>query len=165
MVLHVLQARQVRHAQGELASSAAARMGSAAFFAPETRISPESGTPPWIDSFCMGRSREPAGPARRIGSAAGPLLGGQGLHRERVDLLAHALAQRRVDQLVPAHAGKPREGRAHDERLEMRPVVAADLDVRAGEPRRIDSSMDLLSAMAASVPQLVSGTQQAQGQP
>src|SRR5689334_20769063 len=105
-------------------SSAAAMIGSAAFFAPATRISPDSGTPPWMESLCMEEVRP--------SSARCPFLGGKGLHRQRVDLLAHALAERRVHQLVALHATEPREFGAHDDRLEMR-AVAAHLEVRARE--------------------------------
>ena len=45
------------------ASSVAARIGSAAFLAPEMRTSPSSGTPPWICS--LSTTRIPARPARR----------------------------------------------------------------------------------------------------
>ena len=38
---------------GSSASSAPARMGSVAFFAPEMRTSPSRGTPPWICSLSM----------------------------------------------------------------------------------------------------------------
>ena len=39
---------------GDSERRAAANAGSAAFFAPATRISPESGAPPWMESFCLG---------------------------------------------------------------------------------------------------------------
>src|SRR5204863_3902699 len=68
-------------------SSAAQRIGSAAFFAPEIRISPSRRCPPSIFSL-----------------SSAPLLGSQGLHRQRVDLLAHAVAERGVDLLVALHA-------------------------------------------------------------
>ncbi len=48
---------------GPSASSVAARMGSAAFFAPEIRTSPSSGRPPVICSLSMF-NRDPARPAR-----------------------------------------------------------------------------------------------------
>src|SRR5689334_21735095 len=83
---------------GSGVSRAAVRIGSAAFFAPATRTSPESGVPPWMESFCMSW-----GPRDRpVSSARGPLVRGKGLHGQRVDLLAHAVAERGVDQLVAA---------------------------------------------------------------
>ncbi len=131
---------------GAAVSSAAAMMGSAAFFAPATRTSPESGVPPWMDSFCMVTVK-----ARRGGqgssSARRPFVRGQGLHGQRVDLLAHAVAERRVDELVAAHAAQAREVGAHDDGLEMR-AVAAHLDMGDGRPARIDASMEPGSTMA-----------------
>src|SRR3954464_10158538 len=84
-------------------SSAAHMIGSAAFFAPEMRTSPSSGRPPRIRSL----------------SICPPLLGRERAHGEGVDLLAHALAKRRVDQLVPLHAVAAGELRRNDQRLEM----------------------------------------------
>src|SRR5437870_2503750 len=106
---------------GAAVSSAAARIGSAAFFAPATRTSPESGTPPWMESFCMGGN-----------SARGPFLGRIGPHGQGVDFGAHALCERGEDELVLGDAREAGEGRAHDHRLEMR-AIAAHLEVRAGE--------------------------------
>ena len=77
-------------ASGFAVSSAAHMIGSAAFFAPETRTSPSSGRPPVIACQLIHRLL--------------PLLGRERLHRQRVDLLAHALAERRVDELVALHA-------------------------------------------------------------
>ena len=62
-----------------------------------------------------------------------PLRGRQRLHRQRVDLLAHAVAERGVDELVLLDARQARERVRDDHRLEMR-AVAAHLDVLAGEP-------------------------------
>ncbi len=50
---HVLQVRDVRDVTGSSGSSAAARIGSAAFLAPDMRTSPSSGTPPRICSLSM----------------------------------------------------------------------------------------------------------------
>src|SRR5882672_3842066 len=71
--------------------SAAHMIGSAAFFAPETRTSPSSGRPPRMRSLSTGA----------------PFLRGERAHGERVDLLAHALAERGIDQLVALHAVAP----------------------------------------------------------
>src|SRR5512141_2729753 len=80
---------------GSAVSSAAARIGSAAFFAPATRTSPASGVPPWMESFCMSRH---APPGAVLMSARRPLFRGEGLHRQRVDLFLHAIAERGVDE-------------------------------------------------------------------
>src|SRR6185295_8921293 len=116
---------------GAAVSSDAARIGSAAFLAPATRTSPESGTPPRMESFCIRcLCWGPRGPGFR--SARRPLFRGIGLHGKRVDLLAHAIAERRIDELVLAHAREAGELRAHDHRLEVR-AVAPDLEVGHGE--------------------------------
>src|SRR5438445_11684553 len=99
--------------------SAAYMIGSAAFFAPETRTSPSSGRPPRMRSLSTGA----------------PFLRREGAHRQRVDLFAHALAERRIDQLVALHAAAAGEFGGDDERLEML-AVARHLDVLAGEPGR-----------------------------
>src|SRR6185312_7073413 len=118
---------------GPAVRSEAARIGSAAFFAPATRTSPDNGAPPRMDSFCIVPSV--SGPlARALGSVRGPLRRGKCAHGQRVDLLAHPVAERRVHQLVAAHAREPLEGRAHDHRLEVR-AVAAHLEVGALEAR------------------------------
>src|SRR5512138_3709639 len=102
---------------GRDVSSDAHMIGSAAFLAPEIRISPSSGTRPRMRSLSTGA----------------PLLRRQGAHGKRVDFLAHALAERRVDELMALHAAAPVELRRDDQRLEVLPV-ADDLDVLAGEP-------------------------------
>src|SRR5437764_1466543 len=117
-----------RSASGCEVSSAAHMIGSAAFFAPEMRTSPCSGPPPVMRSL----------------STALPLRGGQGAHRKRVDLLAHAVAERGVNQLVPLHAATALESRRYDERLEVL-AVARDLAVPAGEAR-LDAGLDALCA-------------------
>jgi hypothetical protein len=102
---------------GFVVRSAAHMIGSAAFFAPETRTSPSSGRPPMIFSLSSG---------------ALPFLGRQGAHRQGVDLLAHALAERGVDELVALDAVAAGERARYDQRLEVLPV-ADDLDVLAGK--------------------------------
>src|SRR5512140_2961477 len=76
---------------GAAERSAAHMIGSAAFLAPEMRTSPESGTPPRIRSLSMVLF------FRRSGA---PLLRSQGLHRQRMDFLAHALTQGLIHALV-----------------------------------------------------------------
>jgi hypothetical protein len=61
-----------------------------------------------------------------------PILGGKSLHGKRVDLGAHTLAQRRVNELVLLHARLAAEGGAHNHRFKMMPV-AVDLHVVAGK--------------------------------
>src|SRR5689334_13314912 len=90
---------------GSSVSNAAHMSGRAAFFAPETRTSPASGTPPSMTSLSMR------------------LLGREGLHGQRVDLLAHALAERRVHHLVALHPGLAPERIAYDHGLEMGAVA------------------------------------------
>jgi hypothetical protein len=92
-------------------------MGSAAFLAPEMSTSPSSATPPSMISLSTA-------------SSARPFFGRQRFHRQRVDFLAHALAQRAVHELVLAHLGQAPELRAHDDRLEVA-AVACDFDVIA----------------------------------
>src|SRR4051812_48960810 len=71
---------------GSVDSSAAQRSGNAAFLAPEARISPPSLAPPVILSLSTARLL--------------PLLRRERLHRQRVDFHAHAIAERRIDELV-----------------------------------------------------------------
>ena len=52
-----------------------------------------------------------------------------------MDFLAHALAERRVNQLMALHAAPSRELAGHDQRLEML-SVADHFHMLAGEPRR-----------------------------
>src|SRR3954469_3860192 len=82
--------------------SAAHMMGSAAFFAPDTRTSPSSGRPPRMRSLSTGAE----------------LLGRQRAHGKCVDLLAHALAERGIDQLMALHAVAAGELAGDDDRLE-----------------------------------------------
>src|SRR5512146_691377 len=100
-------------------NSAAHMIGSAAFFAPETRISPSSGPPPVMRSLSTGA----------------PLLRRQGAHRQRVDLLAHSAAERAVHELVALHPAAAFALARHDQSLEVLPV-ARDLEVLAREARR-----------------------------
>ena len=53
-------------------------------------------------------------------------------HRQRVDLLAHAVAERRIDELVARDARQAANASRDDQRLEML-AVAGDVDVLAGE--------------------------------
>src|SRR5919204_481514 len=83
---------------------------------------------------CWSTGRRPIAqpPGSRSLSTGAPLLGREGAHGERVDLLAHALAERGVDQLVALHAVAAGEFIGNHERLEML-AVAQHLDVLAGE--------------------------------
>src|SRR6266404_5757838 len=104
---------------GWAVSSAAHMIGRAAFFAPETYTCPSSGTPPRMRSLSTGA----------------PLLRCERAHRQRVDLLAHAIAERRIDELVALHAAAPGELVGNDQRQEML-AVAHHLDVLAGKRGR-----------------------------
>src|SRR3989454_3185858 len=123
------------------ASSAAHMIGGAAFFAPEPRPSPCSGRPPVMRSL----------------STRFPLLGCQRAHRKGMDFLAHALAERRLTQLMALHAAPSRELAGHDQRLEML-SVADHFHMLAGEPRR-DPRLHAFRRHH-SIPQLVPGLEQ-----
>src|SRR5512134_3069595 len=109
------------------------RMGSSAFFAPDTRTSPCSGTPPWISSLSIFDSRLAPGARGSVPGRLGPVLGSEGLHRQGVDLFAHALAKRLVHELVLLHPVAAAEGLADDDGFEVM-AVAAHLDMLAGQP-------------------------------
>src|SRR5678815_5359913 len=112
---------------GSSAKSAPASMGSVAFFAPEMRTSPSRATPPWICSLSTRRD----------------FLRGQRFDRQRMNIAAHEIAERAVDDLMPSKAPFSGEFRRHDARGEMRVVVRFDVDLRAREPGA-DEFCDLL---------------------
>src|SRR5712691_13353286 len=99
MVLTSLRCGTLESVSCSLVSNPAHMRGSAAFFAPETRISPESGTPPWMMSLSIRC-----------------FFGGERAHGQRVNLHAHALPERRIDELMALHAALAAECLAHDER-------------------------------------------------
>src|ERR1044072_6015985 len=109
---------------GAAVRSGAHMIGGAAFFAPETCASPSSATPPRMRSL----------------SIRAPLLRRQGTHREGVDFLAHAIAERRIDELVALHAVAAGELIRDHQRLEVL-AVADHLDMLAGE-RGLDRLLD-----------------------
>src|SRR3981189_3493900 len=90
-------------ASGRALRSAAHMIGSAAFFAPEILTSPSSLRPPEMRSL----------------STAWPRLGSEVFHRQRMDLFAHAIAERRIDHLVALHPAAAFESGGDDHRLEM----------------------------------------------
>src|SRR5712671_5788804 len=100
MVLTSLRCGTLESVSCSSVSSAAHISGSAAFFAPETRISPESGTPPWMMSLSIRG-----------------FLGGERAHRQRMNLPAHAFPERRIDELMALHAALAAERLAHDAHL------------------------------------------------
>src|ERR1700738_1199516 len=106
---------------GSSASSAAARIGSGAFLAPEMRTSPSRGTPPWICSLSMLAVRR--------------LFGRQCLDRQGVNLATHELAQRAVDQLVAGHALQLRKLARDDARGKMGVVIRLHAHLCSGEAR------------------------------
>ena len=77
----------------------------------------------------MSERRTLARQADRLLAAFG---GRERLHRQRVDLLAHAVAERAVDALVAGDAVRALEFGGDDGGEEMA-SVALDLDVLAGE--------------------------------
>src|SRR5690242_16914935 len=125
MVLTSRRCGTLESVSSSAVSSAAHISGNAAFFAPETRISPESGTPPWMTSLSTRR-----------------LLGGERAHRQRMDFTAHAFSERRVDELVALHAAFAAKRLADDERLEVL-AVARDAHLEASQPL-LDVALDLL---------------------
>ena len=50
-------------------------------------------------------------------------FGREGAHRQRVDLLAHPIAECRIDELVALHSALAAERFAHDQSLEMLSVA------------------------------------------
>ena len=110
--------------------SAAPRTGSAArrSWRRKSRPRPASGGRRGSE-FVHGRSE-----LALLLAAWPPIRRRQRLHRQRVDLLAHALAQRRVDELVTRDARLPSNaGRRSAHEM---PAVAVDLDVLAGQAAR-----------------------------
>jgi len=61
-----------------------------------------------------------------------PLGGGERLHRQRVDLSAHSIAERRKDALVALHPRPALEIGGDDGGKEV-PAVTLDLEMRAFE--------------------------------
>ena len=134
-------------ATGPSASSVAHRIGSTAFLAPEIWTSPFSGWPPSTTIFCMvsvASWRSFSVPVRCGAQAAQlPLVSGfvgrERLQRQRVDLAAHALAQRGVDHAVAGQRQLAAEGFGYDGGLEMHAVVALHVGAwrRAGPVRSV----------------------------
>src|SRR5467141_2848366 len=113
MVLTSLRCGTLESVSSSLVSNPAHMSESAAFLAPETRISPERGTPPWMKSLSIRR-----------------FLGGQRAHRQGMDLLTHALAERRIDELMALHAALAAERVAHDEhRAALQPLLDVALNL------------------------------------
>src|SRR5450432_3100403 len=112
---------------GSAVRSAAQSSGRAAFLAPEMATSPARRRPPRMRSLSMERAR-----ARASGRVVSVFGGGQRLHRQRMNLLAHAIAKRLVDALVSGDAIRAFELGRDDGREEMS-AVALDLDVLASQ--------------------------------
>src|ERR1700680_190181 len=104
---------------GSSASSAAARIGSVAFLAPEMRTSPSRGTPPWICSLSM--------------LTLCGLFGRERLDRQGMDFPPHELPKRTVDQLVARQASQLREFARDDARGKMGVVLRVHVHLRSGE--------------------------------
>src|SRR5271170_3424882 len=103
---------------GPSARKQPARIGRVAFFAPEMRISPSSGMPPWICSLST------SGTARLARRRAPVLIRRIHLQGERVDFIAHQGSEGLVDELMPLHGAQARETRSDHHRLEMHVVLA-----------------------------------------
>src|SRR6266705_4173157 len=71
-------------------------------------------------------------------------FGREGAHRQRVDLLAHPIAERRVDELVALDRALAAERLAHDQGLEML-TVAQDPHPGALKPL-FDMALDLFGS-------------------
>src|ERR1700722_5069930 len=110
---------------GPSASSAPASIGSVAFLAPEIRTSPSSGTPPVICSLSTRQGALALRAARR------PFLWGIGFDGERVDLAAHAGAERPIDQLMPCEQPQALELGPDQSGREVRVVIGTDFDLGA----------------------------------
>src|SRR5882672_1910028 len=110
---------------GPSASSAPASIGSVAFFAPEIRISPSRGLPPWISSLSIAIAS----------GARGPFLGREHLQCERVDLAAHAPAERAVDKPVAFERALACELACDHHRFEMDLVRARNARLRGWQLR------------------------------
>src|ERR1700743_486635 len=93
---------------GPSASRQPARIGSVAFFAPEMRISPSSGIPPWICSLSTRLARV--------------FIRTEDLQREGVNLVPDGSTEGRVDQLVALHGALAGEIRSDHHRLEVHVV-------------------------------------------
>src|SRR5262249_4592775 len=132
MVLTSFRCGTLPSCSGSRVSNAAHISGSAAFLAPETRTSPESGLPPSMTSLSIG------------------LLGRERAHRQRVYLLAHALAERGVHELVTLHPRFPAEGLAHDQRLEV--LAVAGHAHFAARQSRLDVAAQVLGCHHVCVP-------------
>src|SRR5438874_1034201 len=104
---------------GSSASSAAARIGSVAFLAPEMRTSPSRGTPPWICSLSM--------------SALRGFFGRQRLDRQGVYLATHELPQRAVHELVARETLLALELLCHHARGKMGVVIRLHAHRASGE--------------------------------
>ena len=119
--------------QGSSVSRVAARIGSAAFLAPEMRTSPSRATPPRMESLSTGSAPAAGGELRRR----------RGVEGQGVDLSAHRRAERAVDELVALERAQALELRGDDRRLEVHVVVGAHVDARARQCR-LDPAPDLL---------------------
>src|SRR6056297_69193 len=111
---------------GASASRVPARMGRAAFFAPEMRTSPSRRWPPPTSSLSMPRA----------GSVAGRhLRRRQRAYGQRVDLSAHPVTQRAIDLLVALQRPQALELVGHHQGAEMDVVLRLHFDPGRGQAR------------------------------
>src|ERR1700733_1714164 len=110
---------------GPSASKHPANMGRVAFLAPEIRISPSSGMPPWICNLSTPLACE--------------FFRCKHLQRQRMDLVAHRLPQGAIDHLMTLHGALAGESRRNDHTLQMHIVLALDQRLGAGQARFDDA--------------------------
>src|SRR5215471_523269 len=140
MVLTSLRCGTFESVSSSPVRSAAHISGNAAFFAPETRTSPDRGTPPWMTSLSIRG-----------------FVGGKRTHRKGVDLRSHSLSQSGVDELMSLDPALAAECLAHDERFEVLTVpcdahlgaLESFFDIAANLFRRHHASASICSRYGA----------------
>ncbi len=114
----------MRTLTGSDASKVPARIGNAAFFAPDIVTLPDSGVPPCISSLSK---------ASRFAALFAPFVGRQGGDRKRVDFVSDQVSKATVNELVPGQWAFTFKLGCNYECLEVRIVVAHDIDDRSCE--------------------------------
>src|ERR1700678_662400 len=110
---------------GPSASKHPANMGRVAFLAPEIRISPSSGMPPWICNLSTPLACE--------------FFRRKHLQSQRMDLVAHRLPQGAINLLMPLHGAPPGETRRDGPSLDLPLVFALAPRPGAGQARFDDA--------------------------
>jgi hypothetical protein len=91
-----------------------------------------------------------------------PFLGRKRLHGKRVYVFPHAIAERRVHELMLPHFWQAPETRAHDDGVEM-PPIAGNFNVIALQTV-LDALFDELGSHVDLRAELVAGADQKKGQ-